>query len=130
MIDLIGKYFDHPDIATCRISVMLQINQYDVSKALVSIAIEQSLVQVGGSIVLEVVSDKMFEKYQCYIPDCYEYPEYLNTILDGMAVSTHRMIVNLIRNRLEEFSYKEEIQGFLEKLNQGRNIDSSIVIAQ
>lgn len=106
---------------------MLQINQYDVSKALVSLAMEQSLIQVGGSIVLDVVSDKIFEKYQCHIPDCYEHPEYLNSVLVNMPISTHHTIVKLIRNQLEEFSYKKEIQYFLEKLNHGINLSLNTI---
>lgn len=106
---------------------MLQINQYDISKALVSLAMEQSLVQVGGSIVLEVVSEKIFEKYQCHIPDCYEYPEYLNSVLVDMSIPIHYMIVKLIRNQLEEFSYKEEIQKFLEKLDHGLNLSLNTI---
>ncbi|NHH98472.1 hypothetical protein DYY66_2734 [Candidatus Nitrosotalea sp. FS] len=127
MIDLIEKYFDHPDIAIYRNNDMLQINQYDVSKALVSLAMEQSLVQVGGSIVLDVVSDKIFEKYQCHIPDCYEHPERLNSVLVNMPISMHHTIVRLIRNQLDEFSYKKEIQYFLEKLNHGMNLSLNTI---
>ena len=127
MIDLIEKYFDHPDIAIYHNSDMLQINQYDVSKALVSLAIEQSLVQVGGSIVLDVVSGKIFEKYQCHIPDCYEHPEYLNLVLVDMHIPMHHMIVRLIRNQLEEFSYKKEIQYFLEELNHCLNLSLNTI---
>ena len=124
MIDLIEKYFDHTDITIYHNSNMLQINQYDVSKALVSLVMEQSLVKVGGSMALEVVSYKIFEKYQCYMPDCYEHPEYLNSVLADMSMSIfmHHTIVKLIRNQLKEFSHKEEIQHFLEKLNHGLNL--------
>jgi len=127
MIDLIEKYFDHPDIAIYHNDDMLQINQYDVSKALVSLAIEQSLVQVGGSVVLDVVSDKIFEKYQCHIPECYEHPEYLNSVLVDMSITIHHVIVRLVRNQLEEFSYKEEIQNFLEKLERGLNLSLNVI---
>lgn len=90
---------------------------------------EQSLVEVGPA-VLNVVSSEIFEKYQCHIPDCYEHPEYLNTVLDEMSSPIRNMIVKHIRNQLEEFSYKEEIQKFLDKLSHGLNIDSNAAIAQ
>ncbi len=106
---------------------MLQINQYDVSKALVSLAMEQSLVKVGGSIVLDAVSDKIFEKYQCHMLDCYEHPEYLNSVLVDMYIPAHHTIVRLIRNQLEEFSYKKEIHNFLEKLNRGLNLSLNTI---
>ena len=106
---------------------MLQINQHDVSKALVSLAIEQSLVKVGGSIVLDAVSDKIFEKHQCHMPDCYEHPEYLNSVLVDMYIPMHHMIVRLIRNQLEEFSYKKEIHNFLEELNHGLNLSLNTI---
>lgn len=108
---------------------MLQINQYSISKSLASIAIEQSLVKVGPA-VLEVVSNMIFEKYQCYIPDCYEHPEYLNVVLGETFGSIRNKIVKLIQSQLEEFSYKEEIQNFLEKLNHGPNVDSNVIMAQ
>ncbi len=127
MINLIEKYFDHLDIAIYLNNDMLQINQYDVSKALVILAMEKSFVQVGGSIVLDVVSGKIFEKYQCHIPDCYEHPEYLNSVLVNMPISTHHTIVRLIRNQLTEFSYKKEIRYFLEKLNHGLNLSFNAI---
>jgi len=106
---------------------MLQINQHDVSKALVSLAIEQSLVKVGGAVILDAVSDKIFEKYQCHMPDCYEHPEYLNSVLVDMYIPMHHMIVRLIRNQLEEFSYKKEIHNFLEELNHGLNLSLNTI---
>ena len=106
---------------------MLQINQYDVSKALVSLAMEQSLVKVGGSIVLDAVSDKIFEKYQCNMPDCYEHQEYLDSVLVDMYIPMHHTIVRLISNQLEEFSYKKEIHNFLEKLNHGLNLSLNTI---
>ena len=114
MIDLIEKYFDHPDIAIYHNDDMLQINQYDVSKALVSLAIEQSLVQVGGSVVLDVVSDKIFEKYQCHIPECYEHPEYLNEILRKLYGNAGKVITKSITTQLEEFNQHKPIKRFLE----------------
>lgn len=108
---------------------MLQASQYDISKALASYAVEQSLVEVGPT-VLNLISNKIFEKHQCYIPDCYEHPEYLNAVLGGMSSTMHNMIVQLIRNQLEEFSYQEKIQNFLEKLNHGLNMNSNIAMAQ
>ncbi|HJU13559.1 MAG TPA: hypothetical protein VJ792_03805 [Candidatus Nitrosotalea sp.] len=109
---------------------MLQANQYGMSKALVSLAVEQSIIEAGGSMALEAVSNKMSEKHLCHLHDCYEHPEYLGTILAEMAASTSHTVVKLVRNRLEEFSYKGEIQGFLEKLNRVLNAKSSTVIIQ
>lgn len=109
---------------------MLQASQYNILKALASYAMEQSLVEVGGPALLGAVSNKIFEKYRCHHTDCYEHPEYLNAVLDSMSGTIHNVIVILIRNRLEEFSYHGEILEFVEKLNYGLNIDPNNAIAQ
>ena len=59
------------------------IDKYKTRKALVSIAIEKSLLKVGNP-VYDLVITKLKEKYDCYLPDCYDHPEYLSEILSGL----------------------------------------------
>ena len=86
-------------------------------KALVSLAIESALFKIGKPTYDKVVDD-LYEKYHCYIPDCYEHPEYLQKILKGLYGNAHDVIVKSINKQLEEFSYKEPIKKFLEVISQ------------
>ena len=70
-----------------------------VDKALVWLAIESALFKIGGPIYQKVVDD-LYEKYHCYIPDCYEHPEYLNEILKGLYGNAHDVIVKSINKQL------------------------------
>ena len=88
-----------------------------VHKALVWLAIESALFKIGKPIYEKVVDD-LYEKYHCYIPDCYEHPEYFNEILKGLYGNAHDVIVKSINKQLEEFSYKEPIKRFLEVISQ------------
>jgi hypothetical protein len=51
-----------------------------VKKALVSLALEESLLEIGGSKLLYDVFRILYEKFQSYLPDCYDHPEYLGDI--------------------------------------------------
>jgi len=88
-----------------------------IKKALVSLAIEQTLLEFGTP-ALEKVSKKLFEDYHCYIPDCYKKPEYLNKVLKDLFGNSHTVIVQSIRKRLEELASQDPIKNFLEKLSE------------
>lgn len=84
----------------------------EVRKALVTLAIEKALLDVGKPIYDEVMGI-LKKKYNCYLPDCYEHPEYLEEILKGLYGNAHKAIVESINRQLEEFSYHEPIARFL-----------------
>ena len=48
----------------------------EIKKAMVALAIEKSLREFSDT-VLEVVSNRLKQDYNVYLPDCYEHPEYL-----------------------------------------------------
>ena len=80
-------------------------------------AIEQTLLKFGPP-ALEKVSNKLFEEYHHYMPDCYTKPEHLNKVLKDLFGNSHTVIVRSIRKRLDEFSTQEPVKNFLElKLN-------------
>ncbi len=79
--------------------------------------IEISLLEIGKGKYDKVVHD-LYKKYNCYLPDCYEHPEYLNEILKGLYGNAHDVIVEKIKKQLEEFSYKEYIARFLKVISQ------------
>ena len=96
---------------------MLDTNGDLAQKALVCLANESALFIIGEPTYDKVV-DEIYEKYHYYIPDCYEHPEYLQKILEGLYGNAHDVIVKSINKQLEEFSYKEPIKRFLEVISQ------------
>ena len=83
-----------------------------ITKALVSIVVEKSLLKVGSP-VYDLVVATLKKKYDCYLPDCYEHPEYLSEILEGLYGNAHKTIIESINNELMEFSDHSKIASFL-----------------
>ena len=52
----------------------------DVRKALITLAIEDALIEISQK-VFEKVANQLKKDYNCYIPDCYSHPEYLQDVL-------------------------------------------------
>ena len=88
-----------------------------IKKALVSIAIESTLIEFGKP-VLEEVERSLHDKYNCHIPDCYEHPEYLKNVIKELYGTSYSNIINSIRKTLEEFSAQEPIAVFLKEISE------------
>lgn len=88
-----------------------------VKKALVSLVIETTLLEIGKETYDKVVHD-LHKKYNCYLPDCYEHPEYLSKILKDLYGNAHNTVVEKINKQLEEFSYHKSVSNFVKILNQ------------
>ena len=96
-------------------STMHQEDQ--IKNALVTLAIEQTLLEIGPP-ALEKVSNKLFEEYHCYMLDCYTKPEYLNKVLKDLFGNSHTVIVQSIRKRLEQLASQDPIRSFLARLSE------------
>jgi hypothetical protein len=81
------------------------------------LAIEQTLLEYGPP-ALEKVSNKLFEDYHCYVPDCYNNPQYLNKVLKDLFGNSHAVIVESIRRRLEKMTMQDLIKDFLANLSE------------
>jgi hypothetical protein len=93
-------------------------HDYDiVRKALVSLAVEKALFEIGKP-VYEIVIEALYKEYHCYLPDCYEHPEYLNEVLKKLYGNAHDIIVKSIKKQLDEFSNHKHIARFLSVINQ------------
>ena len=92
---------------------MFDANDDQIRKALVTLAVENTLLEIGKP-VLDKVTSKLFVKYHCYIPDCYEKPEYLKKGLKDLFGKSHTEITEKIQSRLQEFSSNEPIKHFIE----------------
>jgi hypothetical protein len=95
-----------------RLSVSLLISDYIVKKALVSLAIENALLELSDG-EFDKVTNFLNKKYDCYIPDCFEHPEYLKDALDNLYGETNHKIIESIIHSLEKFSYQKLITEFL-----------------
>ncbi|HSD05190.1 MAG TPA: hypothetical protein VLB45_05495 [Nitrosopumilaceae archaeon] len=89
----------------------------EIKKALVSLAVESTLLDMGRP-VLEEVERSLYQNYRCYIPDCYEHPEYLKNVLHDLYGASHSNIVKIIQKSLEEFSYQKPIENFLKIISE------------
>ena len=90
---------------------------HGVKNALVSLAIERSLFEISEA-VCENIGNKLFKKYKCYFHDCLEHPDYLVDVLKQVFGDGYLSIVNSINNKLEEFSYQDQIKEFLLEINK------------
>jgi len=96
---------------------MVETDKDQIKKAIVALAIEQTLLEYGSP-ALEKVSNKLFEDYHCYVPDCYNNPEYLNKVLKDLFGNSHTVIVESIRKRLEKMTMQDPIKDFLANLSE------------
>ena len=85
----------------------------EVKRALVTISIEKALLGIGKPIYDEVLNI-LNTQYHCYLPDCYEHPEYLSEILKKLYGNAGKVIIKSITVQLEEFNQHKPIKKFLE----------------
>lgn len=81
-------------------------------KALVSLSIEKVLLTLGKR-VLDEVNSRLYENYHCYIPDCFDNPEYLKKVLQDLYGKASLNIIQSIKKELEEFTEQKGIDNFI-----------------
>jgi hypothetical protein len=87
----------------------------DPMKAIVTLAIEKTLLNVGKA-EYETVAYVLYEKYHCYIPDCFEKPEYLKEVLRELYGKSYNEIIKSIEQELKEVVENKKIETFLQVL--------------
>ena len=80
----------------------MDFERKDLMKALATLSIERVLLKMGTP-VLEKVSNKLQKEYKCYIPDCYDHPEYLENVIKSLYGNAYRTILDEIKNELVEY---------------------------
>lgn len=96
---------------------MVDATNGEVKRALVSLAIEKTLLDIGKA-AFEEVGKMLYSKYQAYFPDCYEHPEFLNAVLKELYGKSFTTIVDSIRKYLDEFASQKPIAEFLVKISE------------
>ncbi|MDG7050790.1 MAG: hypothetical protein JRZ94_06275 [Nitrososphaerota archaeon] len=90
----------------------MEATDYEIKKALVAFAIEKTLLGLGEP-VYQKITKTLKDDYNCYLPDCYEHPEYLKRILSDLYGNAHTTIINSIKSDLAEFSTQGPVQKFV-----------------
>ena len=86
-------------------------------RALTSVTVEKHLLKIGKPVHDTAVS-MLYKQYHCYLPDCYDHPEYLSDILKQVFGNAHNVIVQDIKKELGEFSNYGKIGRFLEVISR------------
>ena len=89
----------------------------EAKKALVVLAIEKTLLEVGRPTYDEVLS-KLNKDYHCYLSDCYENPEYLSNVLKELYGQSRLAMIASIRKYLAEMNSQEDIANFIIKISE------------
>ena len=87
----------------------MDFERKQLMKALAALAIERVLLDAGKPI-FEKVSNKLQKEYKCYIPDCYDHPEYLGNVLKSIFGNSYVTIVEQIKGELVEYSGDKDIE--------------------
>ncbi|TLX68670.1 MAG: hypothetical protein E6L02_00065 [Thaumarchaeota archaeon] len=77
----------------------MNLDKEQLRKALVSLSVERTLLKIGKPVYDKVVK-QLSREYDCYLPDCYEHPEYLNKVLKKIFGNSYIPIVEAIKNEL------------------------------
>jgi len=95
----------------------MNIDQEQLRKALVSLAIEKILCGIGQP-VYEKTIKQLSKDFNCYLPECYEHPEYLNKVLKKIFGNAHIIIVDAIKNELSEHITEKPIEIFVTAISE------------
>lgn len=88
-----------------------------IKRVLVTITIQQALLEVGKDALIEEVSRKLLDGHSCRMEDCYDNPSLLINILKEVFGNSYKEVIYPIRFALAEFSYDVSISKFLEKIS-------------
>ncbi len=69
-------------------------------KALVTLTIEKAITEKFGNSILATVRERLFDRYHCYIPDCYKNPEFLHMVLEDLFGDSYLALIKSVWNDL------------------------------
>jgi transcriptional antiterminator len=95
----------------------MNFDQEQLRKAIVSLAIEKVLLAIGHP-VYEKIIKQLSKDYNCYLPECYEHPEYLNKVLKKIFGNAHMTIVDAIKRELNEQITEKPIAVFVTAISE------------
>ena len=86
------------------------IPTYEKNNAVLAIA---KVLERIGKPVLEQVCSRIYSKYNCYLIDCYDNPEYLADVLKELFGAAYKDIIKTIEENVEDYVPEEPIREFL-----------------
>ena len=86
-------------------------------KDLVTVTIEKALFEIGAP-AYEAIVLALKDTYNCAIPDCYEHPEYLKSVLEKHFGAASDAVIKTINENLDKSAKNSTIDKFLLVLNQ------------
>lgn len=95
----------------------MNVDSDHARKALVAFVIEKTLLKIGKT-ALDQISNTLYEEHSCYLGDCYEHPEYLAKILNDLFGKSHTVIIESIKNELNDFVEHKSIEKFLKVISE------------
>ena len=95
----------------------MNLDKEQLRKALVSLSVERTLLKIGEPVYEKVVK-QLSREYDCYLPDCYEYPEYLNKVLKKIFGNSYIPIVEAIKNELDDQLMEKPIEIFISAISE------------
>lgn len=95
----------------------MDFSNYTIRKALMTLTVKNILLNIGKPI-LEKVTSKLYDKYRCHIPDCFDHPEYLKNVLQEIFGDSCLVVILSINNELDEFAHHEGMNEFLQVISR------------
>lgn len=71
-------------------------------RALIAFSIEKVLLDIGKP-MLDKVTNRLYQEYRCYLPDCYEHPDYINNVLRSIFGNSYFTIAKAIKLELNDY---------------------------
>jgi hypothetical protein len=94
----------------------IDIDSNVLRKAVVTLTIQKTLLDIGKP-VYDGVLATLENEHGCFLPDCYEHPEYLNNALEKLYGNACSAITESITEQLEQISYQPQITRFVEVIS-------------
>ncbi len=95
----------------------MYLDKDQLRKALVGLSVEKVLLDLGKPVYDKVVN-QLYKDYKCYLPDCYEYPEYLNLVLKKIFGESYHTIADAIKIELGENIHEIPIEIFVTNMSR------------
>jgi hypothetical protein len=90
----------------------MNLDKEQLIKALVGLSVERALLEIGKPVYEKVVK-QLSKEFNCYLPDCYEHPEYLNKVLKKIFGDSYITIVDAIKKELDNQLMEKPIEIFI-----------------
>ena len=95
----------------------MNFDQDQLRKAMISLTIEKVLIDIGKPVYEKTVK-QLSKDYGCYLPECYEHPEYLAKVLKKIFGNAHNAIIDAIKMELNEHLVEKPIENFVIALSE------------